>query len=277
MSYLDQISKPKDRPIICTILSDAGLGKTSLAATFPKPIFIRAEDGLQTIDEATRPDALPLISDVSDLWGQLNDLIKLDHPYQTVVIDSVTAIERLFIQHVLENDPKKPSSINTANGGYGAGYAAVAVMHQRVRKAAGMLLDRGIHVVFIAHAESESIDLPDQDPYTRYSLRLNKKSIAPYTDDVDLVGFIKLQTFTKGGGDNQRAKAISDGTRVLVTYATASNVSKNRYGIEEDIIFEKNVNPFTPYVKSLQAKPTAKNTATPTIATTTETTPKESK
>lgn len=67
MSILAKISKPADRPVIVTILGDAGMGKTSLAASFPNPIFIRAEDGLQAIPLETRPDALPLLSGADDL------------------------------------------------------------------------------------------------------------------------------------------------------------------------------------------------------------------
>lgn len=249
MSILDKISKPKDRPVVATILGDAGMGKTSLAATFPKPIFIRAEDGLQAIGEDERPDAFPVIGNAKELWEQLTALVTEEHDYKTLVIDSVTALERLFIQDVIDNDPKKPKSINQANGGYGAGLQAVSVMHQRVRKAAGMLVDKGMHVVFIAHADTETIELPDSDPYTRYSLRLSKKSVAPYTDDVDLCGFIKLQTFTMGDGELK--KAISDGSRLLVTYATAANVSKNRYGITEDLPVVLGENPLKPFVKTL--------------------------
>lgn len=257
MSIMDKISKPKDRPVVVTILGDAGMGKTSLAATFPKPIFIRAEDGLQAIPEENRPEAFPLINNSDELWEQLQALIKEDHDYQTVVIDSVTSLERLFIQHVMDEDkamnPKKPAkSINQAMGGYGAGLSAVGLMHQRVRKAAGILVDKGIHVVFIAHADTETLELPDQDPYTRYALRLSKKSVAPYTDEVDVVGFIKLQTYTMG--DGEKKKAISDGTRVLICHAAASCVSKNRYGITEELVVPVTENPLVPFIKSLQGK-----------------------
>lgn len=249
MSILSTITKPADRPVVTTILGDAGMGKTSLAATFPTPVFIRAEDGMQAIAADSRPDAFPVLAKVDDLWDQLTALIKEDHAYKTVVIDSVTALERMFGQYVLDSDPKKPKSLNQANGGYGAGFAAVAAMHQRVRKAAGLLIDKGVHVVFIAHADTEVIELPDQDPYTRYSLRLHRKSTAPYTDDADVVGFIKLRTFTTGDGD--RKKAISDGSRLLVTYAAAANVSKNRFGITEDLEVQPGINPLTDYIPSL--------------------------
>lgn len=252
MSILAKISKPADRPVIVTILGDAGMGKTSLAASFPNPIFIRAEDGLQAIPLETRPDALPLLSGADDLWEQLQALITEEHNYKTLVIDSVTALERMFIQYVIDSDPKKPKSINQAMGGYGAGLSAVATMHQRVRKAAGILNERkGMHVVFIAHAETETVELPDQDAYTRYSLRLSKKSVAPYVDDTDVVGFIRLRTFTMG--DGERKKAISDGTRELVCHATASNVSKNRYGIVEPLEVSNGTNPLTNLIPSLGA------------------------
>lgn len=254
MSLHDLIEKPKDKPVIATFLGDAGLGKTSLAATFPKPIFIRAEDGLQAILEKDRPDALPLVSSAQDLWDQLNMLIKEDHDYKTLVIDSVTALERLFIDAVMKSDSKKPKSINQALGGYGAGLSAVGSMHQRVRKAAGMLsAKKGMHIVFVGHADTETIELPDQDAYTRYSLRLGKKSVAPYSDDSDLVGFLKLRTFTSGE-DGERKKAISDGSRILVCYATAANISKNRYGIKNDIVFEEGKNPLVGFVPSLNSK-----------------------
>ena len=89
------------------------------------PIVIRAEDGLQALPNGQRPDAFPVLESESQLWEQLTTLIKEDHPYQTLVIDSVTALERLFMQSVVDSDPKKPKSINQAMGGYGAGLMAV--------------------------------------------------------------------------------------------------------------------------------------------------------
>lgn len=249
MSLLDQITKPQDRPIIMTITGDSGLGKTTLACTFPKPIVIRAEDGLQAIPLEQRPDAFPVLTSEAQLWEQLMTLVKEEHDYKTVVIDSVTALERLFMQSVVDSDPKKPRSINQALGGYGAGLMAVGGLHQRVRKACGLLNNKGMHVVFVAHADTETIELPDQDPYTRYNMRLGKRSIAPYVDDSDIVGFLKLQTFTTGEGEKK--KAISDGTRLLVTYSTAANVSKNRFGITDDIEVKSGINPLVGIVPAL--------------------------
>jgi len=252
MSVLSSIAKPTDRSIICTITGDAGLGKTSLASTFPKPIFIRAEDGLQAVPEATRPDAFPILSTVDQLWEQLTALIKADHDYKTLVIDSITQLDNLFTNYIVDTDPKKPRTIAQALGGYGAGFQAISSLHGRVRKAAGILNEvKGMNIVFIAHSETETIELPDQDPYTRYNIRMQKKSVSHYTDNVDLVGYLKLETHTMG--DGERKKAISDGTRILVTYASASNVSKNRYGINNDLVVVAGQNPLINLIPSIGA------------------------
>ena len=256
MSILEQISKPKNRPIVATIIGDAGLGKTSLAATFPKPIFIRAEDGLSSIPELLRPDAFPRLHSVQDLWEQLAALVKEDHEYNTVVVDSVTALEVLFVDHVIDSDPKNPKGIQQAHGGYGAGRDMVSSMHRRLRKAAEMLVDRGMNVVFVAHADTVRIEPPDADPYTKYTMRLHEKSMQPYVDNVDLVGFLRLETFVTG--DGERKKAISDGTRQLVCHAVASNVSKNRFGITEPIEVKLAENPLAQYLPQLKSKITTK-------------------
>jgi hypothetical protein len=233
-----------------TICGDSGMGKTSLAATFPKPIFIRAEDGLQSVPAKTRPDAFPVITDAAMLWDQLKALIHEPHEYKTLVIDSVTALERIFLADILASDPKA-KSINQALGGYGAGTSAVAAMHQRVRKAAGLLnTKRGMNVVFIGHAVTETMRLPDSDDYMRYSLRLAEKSLPPYVDDVDVVGFLKLVTYTKGD-EGERKKAISTGDRQLIVHASAANISKNRYGITEPLDFVAGENPLAAVIPAL--------------------------
>ena len=255
MSILSQIEKPKDRPCVITILGDAGLGKTSLASTFPKPIVIRLEDGLQGVIERDRPDAFPLVRTVPQLWEQLTSLCNEKHDYKTAIFDSITQLETLFVQDIVDGDPKKPKSINQANGGYGAGWSAVTGMHARVRKAAQALNDKGMHVVFIAHADTVSVEPPDGDSYTRYDLRMNKKSVSPYSDNVDLIGYLKLKTYTIGE-ENERKKAYSDGDRVIVCYPVASCISKNRYGITEDLEVNLGQNPFIDYIKTLQIKET---------------------
>lgn len=249
MSVLSFTKPAKRRPGMITILGDAGMGKTSLACTFPSPAIIRTEGENIPFDiDANSVLVTEPVRDSDALFDTLREIMKGNSTgIETLVIDSVTGLERMFEREIIESDPKNPKGINQALGGYGNGPAAVAAKHVLFRSACATLSERlGINIVFIAHAQTETIELPDQDPYTRYNLRLGKKSVAPYTDEVDCVGYIKLVTATVGSGD--RKKAMSTGERQLITYATAANVSKNRYGISEPLTLVPGQNPLAKFI-----------------------------
>lgn len=236
MSILDQASVPELGAQVITICGDAGMGKSSLAATFPDPVFIRAEDGVARVPREIRPSALPQVRNEEQLWEQCKALVHEDHNFKTAVFDTISAADRMFVQAILKQDGKA-KSLNQALGGYGAGFSALAARHQQLRNAAEMMrIKRGMNVVFLAHTEVGTMRLPDQDDFSRYSLRMtHDKSLPPYLDDVDAVGFLRQRIVLKGD-DGERKKAIGDATeRELVMHVTPSNVSKNAYGITEPI------------------------------------------
>lgn len=247
MSLLQSIGAVKDRPMIATIAGEQGSGKTCLAATFPNPIFIRVEDGLQSVPKRVRPDAFPALrGDVDLLFAQLDALIKEDHEYETIVIDTVTSLEQMFIKHVLDNDTskKKVQNINQACGGYGAGPNAVASLHQKVLAKGEELNHQGMHVLFLAHTDLETMDMPNAEPYTRYSLRMGKKSLPAYLDFVDNVALCSLDARVIPATDDKKSRTVTTGGRIINCVYSLSTVAKNRYNITEEIPFELGKNPF---------------------------------
>ena len=245
MSILDNAAPPAPEALIVTIVGTPGSGKTSLAATFPKPFLIRTQGEAVPRDLENPPASLGETDSEEKLMQQLRALWQDKHDYKSVIIDSVTGLETMFVQEVLNAPGEKAKSINQAAGGYGAGRETVHAKHMRVRKAAEMLRKKGIFVVFLAHSDIVTINPPDGDSYTQYSLRLHDKSMAPYVDEVDVVGFLKQETALVGEG---RKRAVGGDDRVLVTYLTPANVSKNRLGITEDLPVIKGKNPLAPWV-----------------------------
>lgn len=253
MSFLETATIPNDGPFIGTLASDPGMGKSSLASLFPNPIFLCAEDGLQRVDESIRQKGIRITS-VDDCKKMLTAILNDEHDYKTLVIDSVTALEALFIKYVIDNDPKKPPSINQAAGGYGNGPKAVGFMHENIKNICKRIADeRDMNIVFIAHADTENLDLPDKDAYMRYTFRLGKHSLRPYVDEVNLVGFIRMEMFLRGDDEDRVKKARSSGDRLLDCVPNAWSIAKNGYQIKEPLVFEEGVNPLAAYIPRLRS------------------------
>ena len=245
---LKSLSKPEgQRPVICTLFGEGGMGKTTLAAMFPNPVFIRTEDGTASLAGNDNVSLFPLATSSQDVLDAIEALGTEKHDYKTLVIDSITQLATLIESEIVAADPKA-KSINQAGGGYGAGYGTASERHRTVREyAGGLAYETGMNVVFIGHADTETLDLPDMDPYARYCVRMHKKSIPHYTDNVDLVGLIRLKTFTRGDGDKKRA--ISTGEREILCFPQASSVTKNRFNITEPLPFTfDGGNPFAEFV-----------------------------
>jgi hypothetical protein len=245
---LKKLERPKgQRPIIATFFGEGGMGKSTLAAMFPRPVFIRTEDGTASLAGNDEVMLFPLVSSSQEVLDQIEALATQEHDFKTVVIDSITQLATLIEHEIVAADPKA-KSINLAGGGYGAGYNTAAEKHRQVREWAGALAyERGMNVVFIGHADTETLDLPDFDPFARYTVRMHKKSLPHYTDNVDLVGLIRLKTYVRGDGDKKRA--ISTGDREIICFPQASSVTKNRFNVTQPLPFTfESGNPFEAFV-----------------------------
>jgi hypothetical protein len=245
---LKKLERPRgQRPIIATFFGEGGMGKSTLAAMFPKPVFIRTEDGTASLAGNDEVMLFPLVSSSQEVLDQIEALATQEHEFKTVVIDSITQLATLIEHEIVAADPKA-KSINQAGGGYGAGYNTAAEKHRQVREWAGALAyERGMNVIFIGHADTETLDLPDFDPFARYTVRMHKKSLPHYTDNVDLVGLIRLKTYVRGDGDKKRA--ISTGDREIICFPQASSVTKNRFNITQPLPFTfEGGNPFEAFV-----------------------------
>lgn len=255
MSILERAAKPEREPFVGTIVGVQGTGKTSLACTFPSVFMIRTqgEKPPHDIPDDQTPTTLEITTS-DDLWEALKALLREEHQFQTLAFDTCTGLDSMFTQDVLAADPNA-RGLNQSHGGYGNGASMVTAMHMRVRRAAEALRkQRGMNIIFLAHAEIADVTPPDGDPYSTYTLRLPKKSMAPYLDSVDCVGFLKQERIVRGAVEakNDRAakpgRAITTGDRVLVTYLTPASASKNRYGITDDLAVEKGVNPLADWI-----------------------------
>lgn len=226
-----------EKGIIATIFGDAGVGKTTLAyKAFPDPLFIPLEDGMRAVPNATM---LPKPADFEAFWEYLNTLDRAcmegKQQFKSVVIDSLTALDELVIASILAKH-----NVNTLSevGSWGAGYTLLKKTMTGIRDKLNRLQSAGVHVALIAHANITKFSPPDSpNDYDRWTLALQKSTLAVFTQGVDAVMFIAPNILiTTNDSGRGVAKRIGD-ERKIVMYPSPASIAKNRFSINEDIRF----------------------------------------
>lgn len=219
-------------------------GKSSLAAQFPKPIFLmgRGETGLLSLlssgqlkDVAYLPGKT---TDALDSWFELTEGLKAlmheKHDYKTVVIDSWSAFERLLTEYLVEKEFKGEWG-ERGFMSYGKGWAAVQ------RETAALFdayldrlqLEKKMTIIIIAHTAVKTFKNPEDMDYDRYTGSANEKAWQVIKEKCDEVWF--MNTCVEVMQDGNRGKGQGEGTRYLFTRRHAAWDAKSRKGLPPKI------------------------------------------
>ncbi len=232
MSLLSSIvTGPRPGPRRLLVYGTAGIGKSTFASCAPAPIVVQTEDGCGEID----CHRFPVAQSLDEVLSSLAALYQEDHPYRTVVIDSLDWLERLI--HAKVCTLKQVASIEDI--GYGKGYT-FAISHWRdVLDGLSALRDqRGLTVILIAHAKIERFEDPQTEAYDRYVPRLHKTASALISEWCDEVLFANYRVFTKSqdeGFNRTRVQGLGSGERVLKTTERPAHLAKNRLNLPDEL------------------------------------------
>jgi len=208
------------------IYGTQGIGKTTMAASFPgKPIVADIEGGASLVDCARTP----LITSFAQFSGLLRELAEDEHDYTALVIDSTTALEQLIWTRVAADKGVD----NITEMGFGKGYAATVDKWREVCAACDYLRsERNMAILLVGHSQVERIESPETDTYDMYTPRLYRTASALLREWVDAVMFAtyRVHTVTKEGDFGRKTtKGIGTGDRILRTQERPYCVAKNRY------------------------------------------------
>lgn len=220
-----------NKPWLLLVHGIDGVGKSSLAAGFPKPIFLGPEKGSDHLDVARFP--------VPETWQDVLDAVRGltddEHDYQTLAIDSWDWLEPILVAHVckLANVDDKEK----IGGGFGK-WADAAIDHLRVLFAAieRMQDKRGIHVIGLAHTIVKAFKNPQGADFDRYEIACSPKIAAVLRQWVEAVLFANYETFAVT--EKKRTRGVSTKARWLYTQREAAFDAKDRYGLPERVALD---------------------------------------
>jgi len=219
------------RPPLLLTYGVAGVGKTLLATSAPRPVVVQTEDGLGIISAST----FGVLRSFDAVMEALGSLYTDQHDFETLVVDSLDWLEPLVWQHTARthNQPDIESF------GYGKGYLAALDTWRSLLDGMNALRDeRGMGVILIAHAEIKRFDSPETEPYDRYQPKLHRSASALVQEHVDAVLFAnyRVSTLKSDVGFNKKVvRGVSGGDRLLHTCERPAFLAKNRFGLAETL------------------------------------------
>lgn len=209
----------------CAIYGCEGIGKSTFATQFPKPLFADLEKGTGHLD-VTR---LESIDQWAALLSTVDELIKDPQGFETFVIDTADWAERMCATALCEK--YKKSGIEEF--GYGKGYAYLSEEFAKLLAKLTELQESGMHVVLLAHSTIRKLELPEEvGSYDHYELKCSKGVTPLIKEWTDGVLFINYRTIVQTGTSG-RGKGIGGKERVLYTAHTAFCDAKNRWNLPD--------------------------------------------
>jgi hypothetical protein len=235
-----------------------GVGKSSLAADAPAPIFFDTDRGSGAIDvrryRFRDTDDGHFAESFDEIIAAVDDLLVSPHSYQTLVIDTTDSLEALIWKHVCDKAgvTKSGDRIDTIEDfGYGKGFAVAADEWRKLLHRLDTLrLRRAMHIVFVGHALVKTFKNPTGEDYDRFRPKLDDRALGLLKEWCEVVGFVTFDDLASRTKGSTRARGVSTGTRIIHLEHNAAWDAKSRLPLAAQIDLDLE-RPWSPFANAL--------------------------
>lgn len=209
------------------IYGPGGIGKSSLAALAPDPVFLDIEEGTRFLD-------VPRVEGVNN-YADLRACLAAGtfNGHKTIVLDSATKAEEWAVAHTIATVPhEKGYKINNIESyGFGKGYQHVYDTFLLLLADLDNQIRQGRNVILIAHDCTADVPNPVGEDYIRYEPHLQspksgkasiRNRVIQWADYVLFVGYDVIAEEGKGKGV---------GTRTIFAVERPDHIAKSRTAI----------------------------------------------
>ena len=212
-------------PPLIAFYGEPKIGKTTLAAQFPKPIIIWTERGAAAIKVPKLPVHNPARS-WNEVLGSIRVLLREDHDRQTVVLDTLDVAEKLCKEHVIQTE------FEGSHAKYMSYYKGPPVFRaefKRLLDGLELLRDRkNMTVIVIAHDGLQKGSNMLGEDYKKFAGNLSDRECWTMVRDwVDMLGHACKELYVEDG----KARQVGTG-RWLVFEGSPARDAGGRAGYE---------------------------------------------
>jgi hypothetical protein len=232
-----EITKGKiAKPTKAVIYGPEGVGKSSLAALFPAPVFVDVEGGTNQLDVARtpRPTSWPHFLQI------IADLARDQQGFQTLVIDTVDWLEKLAVKQICAEYGINALGENSqGQKDYGKSYSYVdRTWSDLLTMLEADFIDTGkMHVLFVGHSTTRVHELPEEaGQYDRYQIAtIRKPSAEALKGWANLLLFCNYQTVLSFDERTKKTTAQGGVRRMMYAEHRAAFDAKNRDGLPAEM------------------------------------------
>lgn len=213
------------------VFGTGGIGKSTLAAYLPAPLFIDAQGGTKSLNVAR-----DTVTGWAELRGKLASIAATPpEGVRSVVVDTVTDCEELAKEFVIETRKAKRKgqpdvSVDSIEDfGWGTGWQFVHGEFGGLLMDLDRIVAKGIHVCLIAHEVSTPVPNPSGEDFLRWEPYLysgDRKGRGSIRDQVkqwtDHLLYVSYDIHVKDG------KGLGSGTRSISTQELPTHLAKSR-------------------------------------------------
>lgn len=237
MSRIDITEPDAERgPFRLFIYGPEGIGKSTFASGAPGAYFLDPTGSTEMLEEikpeqrVRRPIDGFTWPDVFDVVDQLG---RVSHSYQTLVLEEMAELERLCHVHICqrEGEPDMTGKTKSSKFSFQKGYdVALEEWRKLAYRLERLRRERRMNIVFVGHEEVKNFQNPEAADYDKYVIALHKKALGLLKQWCDAIFFLREEVLVDTADD--RGRGISTGRRVIHFVGGAAFEAKSRWHIE---------------------------------------------